>query len=121
MVTLFFFGFYIYARRKIRKQRLALEQQLAISEERRRIVADLHDDVGATLSGLKIYSELAENFVDTDPDQSKRLIVKVSQNANEVIRNLSEIVWSLKSIEYEPGSLKPESFRWLRSFAAGQY
>lgn len=116
VVTLFFFGFYIYARRKIRKQRLALEQQLAISEERRRIVADLHDDVGATLSGLKIYSELAENYVDTDPDQSKRLIVKVNQNANEVIRNLSEIVWSLKSIEYEPGSLKTRIIQMAQEF-----
>lgn len=116
LVTLFFLGFYMYARRKIRKQKAALEKQLAISEERRRIVSDLHDDVGATLSGLKIYSELAENFVDTDPAQSKRLIVKVSQNANEVIRNLSDIVWSLKSIEYEAGSLKARIIQMAQEF-----
>ncbi len=98
---------YIVFQRKLKKQRIEYEQQIAISRERERIVSDLHDDVGATLSGLKIYSELAEKYVESDPAQSKKLILKVSQHANEVIRNLSDIVWSLKSIEYESASLKP--------------
>lgn len=81
---------YIY-QRKLKKKALAyqeieelmqkqeLESAYAIIEgqeqERKRIAADLHDNVGGLLATLKIYSDLI--IVKTEPDEIRRLNVKV--------------------------------------------
>ncbi|MCY7422653.1 MAG: histidine kinase dimerization/phosphoacceptor domain-containing protein [Chitinophagaceae bacterium] len=55
-----------------------LDKQLAITGERERIIADLHDDVGATLSSIHIYSELAGSIIETKKAESKDLMNKIS-------------------------------------------
>ena len=47
-------------KQQLRKQKIALEKQLAIQNERQRISADLHDEIGSTLSSINIYAGLAK-------------------------------------------------------------
>jgi ligand-binding sensor domain-containing protein/signal transduction histidine kinase len=71
-----------------------LEQQHAIAKERTRIAQDMHDELGARLTEIRVLSNLtAQNksqpaVVDT---QARR----ISSAAEEVIDNLHSIVWAV--------------------------
>ncbi|MES2647579.1 MAG: histidine kinase [Bacteroidota bacterium] len=91
LLLLFFF---IFTKRLKLARRL--EKQMIITEERERIIADLHDDAGATISSIHIYSELAGSLVDTKPHESKELLAKISQQGKDLLNRMSDIIWSLK-------------------------
>ncbi|MBC7868503.1 MAG: tetratricopeptide repeat protein, partial [Gloeobacteraceae cyanobacterium ES-bin-316] len=73
-------------------KRYRLKQQLKEVEIRNKIAADLHDDVGSTLSSIRMYSDI----VKQQPNQtgtSIQLLDKISSNSKETIENMSDIVW----------------------------
>ena len=39
---------------QLRKQKMVIEKQLAVEYERQRISAEMHDDIGAGLSGIRL-------------------------------------------------------------------
>lgn len=65
-------------------------QVLKVEKIRRKISSDLHDDIGATLSSINIYSELAKNEKD-----NVVYINTIQQHAQKTIGNLDELVWSI--------------------------
>lgn len=74
------------------------ENQLAVlkaqQEERNRISADMHDDLGAGMTSIRLYSELAKNKVkDIDLPE----IDKISSSANELLNKMNAIIWSMSS------------------------
>lgn len=64
-------------------------------EERKRIAADVHDNIGSLLATLKIYSDLASNKTK-DPEVAK-LNEKVSDLIDKVITEIRKISHSLDS------------------------
>lgn len=94
--------FVIFNRVKLTRQ---IEKQQAITLERERIITDLHDDVGATISSMHIYSELAGNMVEMKPDHSKEMMNKISQQGKDLLGRMSDIIWSLKPAGEEKYSL----------------
>jgi signal transduction histidine kinase/ligand-binding sensor domain-containing protein len=76
-----------------------------VQNERDRITADLHDDVGATLSSMHIYGDLAHSVWDTQPGQSKEMVGKISSQSKELMARMSDIVWSLKPAGQEKNAL----------------
>lgn len=74
------------------------ENQLAIikaqQEERNRISADMHDDLGAGVTSIRLYSELAKsktgNIIITEVD-------KISSLADELLNKMNAIIWSMSS------------------------
>lgn len=86
---------------KIKLQQSLLEQKDAIIAERNRITADLHDDIGATLSSMHIYSDLAANVWHTQPHESKKIVETISTTAKALMDRMGDIVWSMKSAEEE--------------------
>jgi signal transduction histidine kinase len=83
-----------------------LEKKDAIIEERNRIITDLHDDVGATLSSLNIYGDLACNVWDTQPEESKKMMKKISIISKDLMNRMADIVWSMKSADEEKYTLE---------------
>jgi hypothetical protein len=69
--------------------RYRLYQKLKIFAVRQRIHRDLHDDVGATLSSVKAYSELLKD----NPDNPV-VTELIQQNATEMIEKLEVIAWA---------------------------
>ena len=72
-----------------------LEKNLAIlqskQEERTRISADLHDDLGAGLTSIRLYSELAkERGLQNSPE-----ITKISSLSNQLINRMNAIIWTM--------------------------
>ncbi|MCU0446864.1 MAG: histidine kinase [Microscillaceae bacterium] len=76
-------------------QQALLQSSIDIMEtERRRIAQDLHDEIGASLTALKIYSGQIAQTADNQTDiikinqQSRTLIEKTIQNVRSITRDL---------------------------------
>ncbi len=61
---------------------------------RNRISRDLHDDVGATLSSIAIYSEVARRQAHDRP-AVQDLLEKIIANAREMVAYMNDTVWTL--------------------------
>jgi signal transduction histidine kinase/ligand-binding sensor domain-containing protein len=76
------------------RQRVSeLERRHALDKERGRISRDLHDSLGADLSQLALWSDLALQAKD-NPAMAER-VEDVSKLTREVIQNVEEIVWTV--------------------------
>jgi two-component system, NarL family, sensor histidine kinase UhpB len=63
---------------------------------RSRIAADLHDDVGSSVSSIRMLSEIALHNAKHDPAQLQVLLGKINDNAKDIVENTSDIVWMIK-------------------------
>ncbi len=97
LMTLFALLLHFYIRSRINHQRTRLEQYLAIQKDRERIIGDLHDDVGATLSSMHIYGDLATDVWESQPAKSKEMVGKITRQSKDLMTRMSDIIWSLKS------------------------
>lgn len=80
---------------RLKKQRLAYERNLAIQGERNRISSEIHDDIGASLSGLRLQTELLEQqAVDL---AAKENLGKIHHSMKELSESMQEVIWSLNS------------------------
>lgn len=81
---------------KLENEKKELEKILAIAssrvDERNRIAKEIHDDIGSGLTSIRLLSEIA--LVKSD---NKEELGKISSNANELVNNLNEIIWSINS------------------------
>lgn len=83
--------FFLYRYYQIKRQK-----EIAI---RNKISRDLHDDIGATLSSIRIYGELANTVIDEKPDQSKAMIGKITEQSKHLMQRMGDVIWSMKSSE----------------------
>ena len=83
-----------------------LRQELDIKEMQNSISKDLHDDVGASLSSLQIYSSLATMLMDNNPEEAKKMLKQLSANTNEVMENIDNIVWAMQPTDNEIHTLE---------------
>ena len=81
--------------RRFRRELARLEQVAAVERERNRIARDMHDDLGARLTKIAFYGELAERAV-SDPAASVNHVRAVSRMSREAARSLNEMVWAVK-------------------------
>jgi signal transduction histidine kinase/ligand-binding sensor domain-containing protein len=64
----------------------------ALDHERARIAQDIHDDLGATLTRISMWSALVQK--DAEPRISARLGA-IREHSNEAVRSLDQIVWAV--------------------------
>jgi signal transduction histidine kinase len=74
--------------------RLIQSKRRAAQKIRNQISRDLHDDLGSTLSGVKMYTQLAKNMLDNKEDV-RTLIDEISDKTDDMIHTMSDIVWSI--------------------------
>ncbi len=90
------------------------ENQIALitaqQEERNRISADMHDDLGAGMTTIRLYSELAKNKLKDSPIPE---IDKISSSANELLNKMNAIIWSMSSSNDTLGNM----IAYIRSYA----
>ena len=82
--------------RRLRRKLQLAEQQAALSQERARIARDIHDDLGGSLSHIKLLGELAlrEPAVSGSAKDSLSTITTI---AVQMLKSLDEIVWAINS------------------------
>jgi signal transduction histidine kinase len=75
---------------------LEVDKQVELYKQRMRISNDLHDEVGATLSGLSMYSQITkEQMKSKDIEKVERSLNIMQQSAAEMVDKLSDIVWAV--------------------------
>lgn len=67
----------------------------ALHSERNRIASDLHDDIGAALSSIRIYSGAAQKHFQSNPVESEKLIQRINESSTGMMDRMSDIVWSI--------------------------
>ena len=86
----------IFGRYLIRRRiSFHLMQEQMISEERRRIALDLHDDLGTRLSHISLVASHADNTIQHQG--ANEAFGKISSMSRDLIGALSETVWMLNS------------------------
>ncbi len=76
--------------------RYKLKQQLNQVQMRNIIAADLHDDIGSTLSSIRMYSDIVRMKIENDNPEAGNFLSKMSESSREMIDNMSDIVWAIK-------------------------
>jgi ligand-binding sensor domain-containing protein/signal transduction histidine kinase len=66
---------------------------LALERVRMRIAADLHDDIGGSLSRISIQSEVACREAAALGDQPGRRLVEIADSARGLVDALGDVVW----------------------------
>lgn len=88
-------GIAVYlSKQKYRRKLREMEYKMMVDQERLRISRDMHDDLGSRLTQIKLMSQLAESDQSVS-EKLKEKLVEISDEAEEVILNFSEIVWAL--------------------------
>lgn len=94
----FFLILRIQYKRKQLYQKQLLEKEFKTREESfLQISRDLHDDIGSSLSGINILSQLAQQQL-TEPNNgtANELMQKINLYTGEVIEKVSDMAWLLK-------------------------
>jgi ligand-binding sensor domain-containing protein/signal transduction histidine kinase len=94
LAAIFLIARFIY-RYQLRKQRTILEKQLAVQMERQRISSEMHDDIGAGLSGVRLLTEMTKNKMK-DGDAGTE-VDKIYQSVGELSAKMKEVIWSLNT------------------------
>lgn len=85
-------------RLKLENERKEFEKQMAVmgaqQDERNRISADMHDELGAGMTAIRLMSEIARNRMKEDAPKE---IDKISQSANDLLNKMNAIIWSMNS------------------------
>jgi len=98
MVGLFMFnryGFGLYL--EIDAAR-TLAADLAVSEERYRFAADLHDIQGHTLHVIKLKTQLAEKLIDRDPDAAREHLAEAQDLIAETLANTKNLAYGKRTV-----------------------
>ena len=96
---------------RLRRQRVLMEREHAVLEERIRIAHDLHDDLGSGLATIGMESDLA--VLEANDPLAREALRRVSQEARNVGDDMRRIVWALGSGQESLGDL----VAYVRAFA----
>jgi signal transduction histidine kinase len=101
-------------RLKMENERKELEKQMAVlaaqQDERDRISADMHDELGSGVTAIRLMSEIVKSKMKeaTLPE-----IDKISNSANDLITKMNTIIWTMTSSNDSLESL----VTYIRSYA----
>jgi len=88
-----YIGVRIYVNAQLRKERRIFERQQALQQERNRIASELHDDLGA---GLSIIRVLSESELINKESKSKN-IRRIFQSAGDLLEKMQDIIWAMNA------------------------
>lgn len=74
-----------------------LRQNLKLQTVRNRIASDLHDEIGSSLSSIKLDVEKIQTQLNEPKEQLHTNLEEVRQIADEIITNLRDTVWTIKT------------------------
>jgi len=98
IAVLSFMGIWLFINRN------RLRQRMKELELRNQLAADLHDEVGSSLSSINMLSLMATK--QEDETTRNDILTKMSSNARETVDKMGDIVWMIKPDRADEGSLK---------------
>ena len=86
-------------RLKLENERKEFEKQMAVitamQQERDRISADMHDELGSGVTAIRLMSEILKSKMKGQPILPE--LEKISSNANDLLGKMNTIIWTMKS------------------------
>jgi two-component system, sensor histidine kinase ChiS len=79
----------------LKEQKAELEKQLAVQIERQRISSEMHDDIGAGLSGVRLLTEFTRSKNKTGEITNE--LDKIYQSISDISAKMREVIWSLNT------------------------
>jgi len=73
-----------------------LEQQQMLLSIRNNIAKDLHDEIGSTLTSIKILSEVSQSNIRKDKEKAALLLGKITEQSAHMQQGMSDIIWAIK-------------------------
>jgi signal transduction histidine kinase len=83
-----------YRRIRVLRRVQRLEQMQALQEERARIAKDLHDDLGANLTGLALQMDVMGSRSHSADEQQGQLAT-LARSTRGLVDNMREVVWAM--------------------------
>lgn len=75
--------------------RYRVRKLLEMERLRTRIATDLHDDIGATLSSISMYSQAIKQQVNEKDPQLEKVLDKMGENSRDMVTSMNDIVWAI--------------------------
>jgi len=72
-------------------------QRRRIEAVRERIAKDLHDDIGSTLSSIRVFSEVVQAQIAPVRPEAVPLLQRISTNATTLSESMQDIIWTIQS------------------------
>ncbi len=91
--ALLLMGYFLFNRYQLKRK---IQQQQALLAVRENIAKDLHDEIGSTLTSIKILSEVSEKNIHTDQVKTSGFIKKIAEQSAAAQQGISDIVWAVK-------------------------
>lgn len=105
---------FIILRRRIQmqyqKQVAELRHLSMLEAERNRIASDMHDDIGADLTQISIWS----NILNSSGNKDTSVISRITKSSNGVLQKMDQIIWALNSFQNHTADL----ISYLREYAS---
>jgi ligand-binding sensor domain-containing protein/signal transduction histidine kinase len=76
--------------------RMRVRHLLEVERVRSRIAADLHDDIGSTLSSISVFSTMAEEQLSRASHSAVHIVRRIGESARSVMESLDDIVWMVR-------------------------
>jgi signal transduction histidine kinase len=94
--------------------RYRLDQAKKVLAMRDRIAADLHDEVGSSLSNIAMFGELMRDQLADQPPKVRRMVDRITSNSAKALEGMNDIVWNVNTRSEGTEHLVAR----MRSFAA---
>ena len=84
---------------------LEVQKQSELSQQRTMISADLHDDLGASLSGIHLNAIMAQKSLHNDLSQSDKSLGRIIEDLKSIIQNMGDIIWAINTDKQDHKSI----------------
>ncbi len=99
---------------KIREQGIQLEKQEALQKERDRVASEMHDDLGSGLTSIRLLIYRIQDM--TIPLEANTLANKIEKYAEELVNNMSGIIWAMNSTKNLLSEMISYSRRYIKEY-----
>jgi hypothetical protein len=103
VIIFFFFLNYglLYKSKLIYLQNIQLEveKQTELNNQRSTISADLHDDLGASLSSIHLNTAMVQPLIHKDNPKAYASLTRIVKDLKMVIENMGDIIWAINPDE----------------------
>ncbi|MFN8252006.1 MAG: tetratricopeptide repeat protein [Ferruginibacter sp.] len=86
-------AYFLFNRYQLKRK---IQEQAGLLAVRNNIAQDLHDEIGSTLTSIKILSEVSEKNLQKDQHKASTYLQKITEQSSAAQQGISDIVWAVK-------------------------
>lgn len=85
-------SYFLFNRYQLKRK---IEEQASLLAVRGNIAKDLHDEIGSTLTSIKILSEVSSKRLNQDATQVSPFLKKITEQSASAQQGMSDIIWAI--------------------------